>query len=159
MDRRKFIETITILLSSIIGIVLAIPVFGHLIAPAFKSRQEKWFELMSKYDLPPPGAPEPVNFSVNRHSGWVNVKEQRTVFIVTDIDKDGNLYLIKVLSNICSHLGCNVRWNDADNVFKCPCHNGTFSHDGTQLSGPPPRPLAQLKHHVNGDKIFVQTEI
>jgi Rieske Fe-S protein len=41
------------------------------------------------------------------------------------------------LSSTCPHLGCQVHWEQVNNRFFCPCHNGVFSPDGTGIGGPP----------------------
>ncbi len=45
------------------------------------------------------------------------------------------------VSSVCSHLGCNVNWDDARHGFDCPCHGSTFDADGKNIAGPAPRPL------------------
>ena len=45
------------------------------------------------------------------------------------------------LSTTCTHLGCKVYWQEQDQQFFCPCHDGYFDSAGQVLSGPPPRPL------------------
>ncbi|MCA9053892.1 MAG: ubiquinol-cytochrome c reductase iron-sulfur subunit [Planctomycetaceae bacterium] len=40
------------------------------------------------------------------------------------------------LSSVCPHLGCQVHWEQAQNRFFCPCHNGAFDPGGKPLSGP-----------------------
>lgn len=43
----------------------------------------------------------------------------------------------KALSTKCPHLGCAIHWEDAQQRFRCPCHEGIFDKEGRALSGPP----------------------
>lgn len=42
----------------------------------------------------------------------------------------------------CTHAGCNVEFQ-GDRIF-CHCHGGTYDLEGTNVAGPPPRPLTPL---------------
>ena len=41
------------------------------------------------------------------------------------------------LSSTCPHLGCQVRWEEQNGRYFCPCHNGTFDPSGKATGGPP----------------------
>jgi Rieske Fe-S protein len=56
-------------------------------------------------------------------------------------DPSGTLHAV---SPTCTHLGCGVRWNDAENTWDCPCHGSRFDIDGSILNGPATEPLKQI---------------
>ena len=56
-------------------------------------------------------------------------------------DTDGNLHIVKPT---CTHLGCGVRWNNAERSWDCPCHGSRFSYEGDVLNGPALKPLDTL---------------
>ncbi len=42
----------------------------------------------------------------------------------------------------CTHLGCAVPWNAAEDQFHCPCHGSLYDkHTAVVKGGPAPRPL------------------
>lgn len=48
-------------------------------------------------------------------------------------DNNGELHMC---SAACTHMGCLVRWNNAEQTWDCPCHGSRFSMTGEVISGP-----------------------
>ena len=72
--------------------------------------------------------------------------------------REGNTF--HAISAVCTHLGCTVRAEALSNVqtadvggtkmrlthrFLCPCHGSRYTGDGTNVSGPAPKPLAWFR--------------
>ncbi len=53
--------------------------------------------------------------------------------------------VIHAVSPICTHLGCVVSWNNAEETWDCPCHGSRFSDDGQVIHAPAFRNL-ERKH-------------
>lgn len=60
------------------------------------------------------------------------------------------------INAICTHLGCVVPWNIAENKFKCPCHGSQYDATGKVVRGPAPLSLA-LSHVAVQDEKMVLT--
>ena len=56
-------------------------------------------------------------------------------------DEAGTLH---ALSPVCTHMRCDVAWNDAEKSWDCPCHGSRFDTDGKVLNGPAREALEQL---------------
>jgi len=61
----------------------------------------------------------------------------------------------RAFSALCSHLQCIVGYSPERNRIECPCHQGVYSIDGQNLSGPPPRPLDEYAVTINDGAVIV----
>lgn len=154
ISRRKFLSRVTLAIGGAIVAGWAVPAVAYIFGPARKSdRQREWRPLGSpnKVEL---GTPTLFKTRVERTTGWVTQEEEVSVYVFTE---DGRNFT--GLSNICTHLGCRVRWVDDQEAFFCPCHNATFGKDGRVASGPPPRPLDTFAIMVDGGQLLVNLEV
>jgi cytochrome b6-f complex iron-sulfur subunit len=55
------------------------------------------------------------------------------------------------LNAVCTHLGCVVPWNAAENKFMCPCHGSQYNNQGKVVRGPAPLSLALVHADVTED--------
>jgi len=62
---------------------------------------------------------------------------------------------LKAMEATCTHLDCTVQHRPDIGILWCSCHNGRYGLDGTNISGPPPRPLAAYQVKEVDDVIFV----
>lgn len=73
------------------------------------------------------------------------------------VDIDGNKYgaykdeneVLHLVDVTCTHLGCELKWNDAEKSWDCPCHGSRFSYDGEILEGPATHKLNHYKEGTN----------
>merc|ERR1719181_2048811 len=55
------------------------------------------------------------------------------------------------INAVCTHLGCVVPWNRAQNKYMCPCHGSQYDETGKVIRGPAPLSLALAHLEVPDD--------
>jgi glycine/D-amino acid oxidase-like deaminating enzyme/nitrite reductase/ring-hydroxylating ferredoxin subunit len=85
------------------------------------------------------GAENDSTRSVKRGEGKIlNVNGER---VACSRDEKGSLHQV---SAICTHMGCVVHWNGAEQTWDCPCHGSRFHRTGEVLAGPAESPLPPI---------------
>lgn len=78
---------------------------------------------------------------------------------ITRRARDGVAEDFIALSSTCPHLGCQVHWEDANQRYFCPCHNGVFDSAGVGTAGPPGdagQTLPRYPLRVDGNLLFIR---
>ncbi len=82
--------------------------------------------VLNKFDLPKAEI-EDINLEEGK---IVNYNDHRV-----GVYKDKNNNIFKVIPN-CTHLGCELSWNNLDKTWDCPCHGSKYNFDGKLIYGP-----------------------
>jgi cytochrome b6-f complex iron-sulfur subunit len=80
---------------------------------------------------------DPLNAALTELDGVVTVHAPRDTVVVVRTSPS----TLIALSEICTHQGCNVRYDRVGKVLNCPCHGSRFSLAGTAIRGPASSPL------------------
>src|SRR5215207_7214620 len=56
------------------------------------------------------------------------------------VHRDAHGWLTAV-SAVCTHMGCLIEWNGAEQTWDCPCHGSRFDREGHVMQGPAKRDL------------------
>jgi len=86
----------------------------------------------------------------------VTFVQDKNLFVVRG--KDG-VQGIRIISSVCTHMGCTPKWVEAKNQWECPCHGSVFNLKGDVIAGPAPKPLPWYKAVIASDgKIIVDSK-
>ena len=153
MGRRRFLSGLIGMVAGVVSAIVALPAIGYIISPGLKRQGgENWISLGPISGVTP-GAPTPFKWSRPIADGWVKATQSGTAYAVQLEGQE-----LKVLSDVCTHLGCRVAWHEDRQLFICPCHDGFFTAEGRVVSGPPPKPLIDLPHRVENGQIQIRLE-
>lgn len=148
LSRRQFGLLGTQVAGAVVAVLLGIPIVGFIISPLFRRQPVYEAKVGDIGGLP---EAEPTKFVVTFPQGaWTNASINAAVYVV----KRNNDYI--VLSNVCSHMQCPVHWEDALHQFLCPCHGGLYDINGQNIGGPPPKPLPQYVHRIDGTTLYIE---
>jgi menaquinol-cytochrome c reductase iron-sulfur subunit len=150
ITRKNFLSLTIAGIGALITAGMGIPAIAYVIGPVLnRTTAQEWIRLgqTSKIEL---RTPTLFKFTLQRKTGWIVNEEEISVYALTDNGRD-----FIAMSNVCTHLGCRVRWISDQEQFFCPCHNGVFDKEGNVVAGPPPRPLDRYDVKVEEDQLFL----
>jgi succinate dehydrogenase / fumarate reductase iron-sulfur subunit len=149
LSRRKFLAGATYG----IGIGAAFCVGGILasaaVGPTLKTRPRQWIDI-GELDLFTPGKIKSIDTSYSVLSGFYRQRVEQPVMVLRRENE------IVVYNSRCTHLGCQVHWDEGKGLFLCACHGGAFDIDGNVKAGPPPRPLDRYSYRLESGRLLIE---
>lgn len=98
--------------------------------------------------------PQLVEWKIDQVDGWYEAEVTKSAWVFKDDNGD-----IIAHSPVCKHLGCNVTWEGSEqypNEYFCPCHDGRYYKDGTNVPGTPPlAPLDEYEQKVENGMLYL----
>lgn len=151
LPRRNFFARFGLFLVGLVGIVVAIPVVGALLAPLLRQPKKVW-RSVGPVDNFVVGKTVLVTFKDASPLPWSGPTSQTASWLWRKSVKE-----FIALSINCTHLGCPVRWISGSELFLCPCHGGVYYRDGAYAAGPPPKPLPRYPVRINQGTVEIMT--
>ena len=116
--------------------------------------------------IPPSKQSTSSQFALDKYGNIINNQEfiaskgDNTRNLVQGLNGDPTYLLVEDntiknfgLNAICTHLGCVVPWNYAENKFMCPCHGSQYDTNGKVIIGPAPLPLQLQKVTIENNQV------
>ncbi|NLK17090.1 MAG: FAD-dependent oxidoreductase [Clostridiales bacterium] len=57
-------------------------------------------------------------------------------------DEEGKVHVVKA---VCSHMGCQLKFNDAEKTWDCPCHGSRYDLEGKVIEAPTKKALTRIE--------------
>lgn len=150
--RRSFLAALFGLSAAAVGTLLAVPLVRFVTYPMRKrGAYITWSDLGPVQDFASLAAPTAKTVTLERRDAWQTTSSQTAVYVLPP--RNGRF---TILSPICPHLGCSVRWVEAEAKFICPCHSGSFTATGERIAGPPPRSMDSLESKIEDGVLKVR---
>jgi quinol---cytochrome c reductase iron-sulfur subunit, bacillus type len=170
--RNQFLELTTLGIAGVITAVVALPVVGFAILPAFTKQKRQGIDLGPTDNFPENEWIE-ATFLLDPSVGEVS---RRTAFVrYNGVFEDLPSYTL--ISNRCVHLGCPVqaagprREDERKTVdseqaeialtpvlpaaYSCPCHGGAYDTEGNRTAGPPVRAMDRFKFEIDDGRLIL----
>lgn len=153
LNRRQVARLGTMLGGAVFGLALGGPIVGFILSPVFQRSTPTVWRRVGRID----GIPlrTPTRFVVQFPEGYWDHSPQPWDTYVVRLSQSQT----RVFSNICTHMQCAVRWQASLGQFECPCHGGLYTIDGTNVGGPPPKPLPQWVHRVENGVLYIANQL
>lgn len=155
LDRREFVKIVMVVLGTIMGVIMGIPLIGYLVSPATKVQKKEAWVPLGPLENYPVGVPTLFSFTRSTVNGWEKTVNSYGAYVLRHSESQED---VTVFSSWCTHLSCRVSWVEEEKVYVCPCHDGIFDIEGKVVAGPPPAPLQEYENKVEEGNLLIFVE-
>lgn len=152
--RRDFFTWLVVAGSAAIGALLALPGASYVLDPVLRStgRKGRWIRVA---ELDALSKDHPVSAAVigEQVDAWTKAPAVRLGTVWLRVMQDDQ---VAAWNAECPHLGCKIGYNAERTRFGCPCHDSSFSIDGSVQGGPAPRGMDPLEARVQDGHVEVR---
>ena len=138
MNRRNFLTLFSV--SLFVSCSPLLFAASYAAKPKLKSKSQKWISVGTVEELDKAGQ---------------ILKEESSLGAILVIGTSKSKKLIAV-NPTCTHLGCIVDWEAAENIFLCPCHASEFTTDGKVQNRPAAKPLSTYEARILLNTVMVR---
>jgi menaquinol-cytochrome c reductase iron-sulfur subunit len=147
--RRRVLHQLGIgAVGAVVSLLTAVPLVGYFFSVLTKRPSLQWVRLCS-LDQVDSEQPREFRVTFRGENSPVPYQAVQGVFVLRRGDQ------ILVFANVCTHMGCSVRWLAWRQQIICPCHGGVYDRWGHLMGGPPAADLPLYLSRVEGDDLYV----
>ena len=154
LSRRDFIKATTAFIGSLIGVGIGLPSIAYLLSPSLRKTEDDSIIDLGSLEKYPIGIPTRFDFIRTKVNGWERTSVNYGLYVLRKNDGE-----VRVFSDICTHLACRVTWHPDIQHYVSPCHDGHFDIAGSNVSGPPPRPLDEFVTKIEDGNLYIQLPV
>ncbi len=152
-SRRRFLQEIGVgAIAGFVSVLVAGPLIGYFFEVLAKNPSVQWVRVCSLDQI---DTTQPREFKVTfkGENASVPFEVVQGVFVIRKGDE------ILAFGNVCTHMGCAVRWLAWRQQVLCPCHGGIYDRWGNLAGGPPAESLPLFLASIQGNDLYVANQI
>jgi len=155
LTRRRFLTWGIYGIGAAVTVALVVPAVGYFLAPVTSGSTSLQVPIGDLATYANQTVPKQLDLNYEYKDEFKQVPGTLQVFVQAKKQGAATAEDFRVLSPICTHLGCLVQWEEKAAAYNCPCHGSIFKADGTVAKGPAAKALNDYKVDVKDGKLVI----